>query len=77
MIYFSLQGIKKSLKCIGLTKVVYKQPYELYLKTIEYQNFLKKSTEKKEDINESREQINTNKPPMECPDKLYIKPQVC
>lgn len=63
------------MKCIGLTNIVYKQPYELYLKTIEYKNVLKKSAEKKEENNESNEPSNTSKP-MECPDKLYLKPQV-
>jgi hypothetical protein len=55
---------------------VYKQPYELYLKTIEYKNILKKSAEKKEENIDSKESLNTSKP-MECLDKLYLKNQVC
>lgn len=66
---------KKSKKCIGLKNIVYKQPYELYLKTIEFKNFLKKSKEIKEGNNDTNEPVNTSIP-MECPDKLYLQPQV-
>uniref|UniRef100_A0A2S2QFR5 Exosome complex component 10 homolog n=1 Tax=Sipha flava TaxID=143950 RepID=A0A2S2QFR5_9HEMI len=69
------QDVKKSVKCIGLTNIVYKQPYELYLKTIEYKNILKKSAEKKEENIDSKESLNTSKP-MECLDKLYLKNQI-
>lgn len=66
---------KKSRKHIGLTNIVYKQPYELYLKTIKYNNVLKKSLEIKEKINDSNEPLNASIP-MECPDKLYLASQV-
>lgn len=72
---FFIQDVRKSVKCNGLTNTAYKQSYELYLKTIEYKNILKKSAEKKEENNEGNEPLNTTKP-MECPDKLYIKPDV-
>jgi len=64
---------KKSKKNIGLTHVINKQPYELYLKTIEYKNILQKSKEKKEENNVSNESLNSV--PMICPDKLYLIPQ--
>lgn len=66
---------KKSKKHIGLTNIVYKQPYELYLKTIKYNNVLKKSLETKGENSGSNEPLNTSIP-MECPDKLYLIPQV-
>lgn len=81
IVYFTPQEItifqevnKKSRKHIGLTNIVYKQPYELYLKTIKYNNVLKKSLEKKEEISDSNEPLNASIP-MECPDKLYLTPQ--
>jgi len=66
---------KKSKTCIGLTNIIYKQPYELYLKTIEYKNILKKSKEKKEEIIENDTKKNSSTP-MDTPDHLFIKPQV-
>lgn len=66
---------KQSRKHIGLTNVVYKQPYELYLKTIKYNNVVKKQLEKKEKISDSNEPLNASIP-MECSDKLYLAPQV-
>jgi len=66
---------KESRKHIGLTNIVYKQPYELYLKTIKYNKALKKSSEIKEKISDSNEPVNANIP-MEFTDKLYLTPQV-
>lgn len=66
---------KKSRKHIGLTNIVYKQPYELYLKTIKYNNVLKKSLEVQEKNSGNNEPLNTSVP-MECPDKLYLTTQV-
>lgn len=66
---------KKSRQCVGLTNTIYKQPYELYLKTVEYKNFKIKKDENSEN-NQSSEVVNTNIP-MECPDKLYLNPEVC
>lgn len=66
---------KKSKKCNGLTNTIYKQPYELYLKTIEYKNFKVKTNENIEN-NQSSELLNTSIP-MECPDKIYLNPEVC
>jgi len=66
---------KKSRKHIGLTNIVYKQPYELYLKTIKYNKVLKKSSEIKEETSDSNKTLNASIP-MECPDKLYLTPQV-
>ncbi|XP_027842053.2 exosome component 10 isoform X2 [Aphis gossypii] len=66
---------KKSKKHIGLTNIVYKQPYELYLKTIKYNNVLKKSLEVQEKNSGNNEPLNTSVP-MECPDKLYLTTQV-
>lgn len=66
---------KKTKRCSGLTNIVYKQQYEFYLKTVEYKNILKKTKEQKEENIES-EPKNPNVP-MDCPDHIYIKPQVC
>lgn len=66
---------KKSRKHIGLTNIVHKQPYELYLKTIKYNNVLKKSSEIKEEISDSNKPLNASIP-MECPDNIYLTPQV-
>lgn len=66
---------KKSRKHIGLTNIVYKQPYELYLKTVKYNNVVKKQLEKKDKISDSNEPLNASIP-MECSDKLYLAPQV-
>ncbi|XP_025192206.1 exosome component 10 isoform X1 [Melanaphis sacchari] len=66
---------KKSRKHIGLTNIVYKQPYELYLKTIKYNNF-KKSLEVKDKISDDNNKPLNTTIPMECPDKLHLTPQV-
>lgn len=67
---------KKSRNCIGLTNVIYKQPYDLYLKTIKYNNELKKCKEKKEENDIDDKPIKNSSTPMDCPDHLYIKPQI-
>lgn len=64
---------KQSLKYIGQINTNHKLPYEMYLKTLEYKNSLKKSEKKEKE--ESSKPIENSKP-MECPDKLFIKPQV-
>lgn len=67
---------KKSRKHIGLTNIVYKQPYELYLKTMKYNNVLKKSLEVQEKNSGNNEPLINTSIPMECPDKLYLTTQV-
>lgn len=65
---------KKTRKHIGLTNIVYKQPYELYLKTVQYNNVLKKSTEINEKISDNNKPLKASVP-IECLDKLYLTPQ--
>lgn len=62
---------------MGLTSVIYKQPYVQYLKTIEYNNNLKKCKEKKEENDTDDKPIKNSSTPMDCPDHLYLKPEVC
>lgn len=62
---------------MSLTNDIYKQPYDLYLKTIEYNNILKKCKEKEEENNTDDKPIKNSSTPMDCPDHLYIKPKVC
>lgn len=66
---------KKLNKRTGLTNFVYKQPYKLYLKTIEFKKALDKSKKLKEETktNDTDETLNTSVP-MDCPDKIYLKP---
>lgn len=72
---FKIQDIKKKTrKCNDLTNTIYKQPYDLYLKTIEYKKCFTK--EENIDNNQSSEPLNTSIP-MDCPDTIYLKPEVC
>lgn len=64
-------------KRASLSNLFYKQPYQLYLKTIEYKNFLNKSKKVEAEISDNTGPLNTSVP-MECPDKIELKPlEVC